>query len=530
MSFLLQHRLSFVMGSRRTSRAHLLTLLSPSNTCLSQSSSHLLPALALKSIDNSSNNHHPLTLNPKTKTNDFFSAPGNRRLGLRPLDILTIKLKGLGMDMEKCVPCQYSLLRPACNGGDSEEKSLSVYISPDGVTAIWVCCRAKCEWKGCMSAFGDSTSSHSSLNQIAQKKTIREISEEGLRLGPLCDQVPGFYLSFFLILKRLFYGLDDIEGESDIIIVEGEMDKLSMEEVKAFVIVSVHGAPAQVSTKDLPPKDKASRIILATDGDLPGQALAEELACRLGKERCWRVKWPKSYKVNHFKVANEVLMYLGPQGLKEVIENAKLYPISGLYNFRDYFDEIDAYYYQQPRFVRVNLPCSSLHSVASLFPLEKRDTEKWSFGLNEKIKEAAEIIIVEGEIDKLAIEAVGFLNCVSVPCGVPQKVSAKALPQQEKDTGYQYIWYCKEHLDKDSCIILVTEGDIPGQALAEELARHLGKQRCWHVQWPKKDELCCFNDANEVLMFLGGGALKEVIKNVELYQLQVLDQAKMQCT
>lgn len=30
---------------------------------------------------------------------------------------------------------------------------------------------------------------------------------------------------------------------------------------------------------------QASRIILATDGDAPGQALAEELARRLGKER-----------------------------------------------------------------------------------------------------------------------------------------------------------------------------------------------------------------------------------------------------
>ncbi|KAF5809103.1 putative DNA helicase [Helianthus annuus] len=29
----------------------------------------------------------------------------------------------------------------------------------------------------------------------------------------------------------------------------------------------------------------ASRIILAPDGDAPGQALAEELSCRLGKER-----------------------------------------------------------------------------------------------------------------------------------------------------------------------------------------------------------------------------------------------------
>lgn len=39
-------------------------------------------------------------------------------------------------------------------------------------------------------------------------------------------------------------------------------------------------------------------------------------------------------------------MYLGPDALKEVIENAELYPIRGLFNFRDYFDEIDAYYHQ----------------------------------------------------------------------------------------------------------------------------------------------------------------------------------------
>ncbi|KAJ0081570.1 hypothetical protein Patl1_11520 [Pistacia atlantica] len=237
------------MGSRRTSKAHLLTFLFPSNTRLLPSSSQLLPALALKSIDNSSNNHHPLTLKPKTKTNDFSSAPGSRRLGLRPLDVLMIKLKELGMDMEKCVPGQYSLLCPACNGGDSEEKSLSVYITPDGVTAIWMCCRAKCEWKGCTSAFGDGTSSRSSLNQIAQKKTIREVTD--LRLEPLCDQLRRYFTARMITsemlqrnrvmqkrcwnneekdTEKVFYGLDDIEGESDIIIVEGEMDKLSMEE------------------------------------------------------------------------------------------------------------------------------------------------------------------------------------------------------------------------------------------------------------------------------------------------------------
>lgn len=38
--------------------------------------------------------------------------------------------------------------------------------------------------------------------------------------------------------------------------------------------------------------DQAARVVIATDNDAPGQALAEELSRRLGRERCWRVRWP----------------------------------------------------------------------------------------------------------------------------------------------------------------------------------------------------------------------------------------------
>lgn len=39
-------------------------------------------------------------------------------------------------------------------------------------------------------------------------------------------------------------------------------------------------------------------------------------------------------------------MYLGPEALRDAIESASLYPIRGLLKFRDYFDEIDAYYHR----------------------------------------------------------------------------------------------------------------------------------------------------------------------------------------
>lgn len=38
-------------------------------------------------------------------------------------------------------------------------------------------------------------------------------------------------------------------------------------------------------------------------------------------------------------------MLLGPGELREVVENAELFPIRGLFNFKDYYSEIDSYYH-----------------------------------------------------------------------------------------------------------------------------------------------------------------------------------------
>ncbi|XP_027358403.1 primase homolog protein [Abrus precatorius] len=145
-----------------------------------------------------------------------------------------------------------------------------------------------------------------------------------------------------------------------------------------------------------------------------------------------------------------------------------------------------------------------------------KGTDKILYGIDD-IRQADEIIIVEGEIDKLSLEEAGFRNCVSVPGGAPGKVSSKDLPPIEKDSAYQYLWNCKEYLDKADRIILATDNDPPGQALAEELARRLGRERCWQIHWPKKDEFSSFKDANEVLKYLGADALKRIVANAEPY-------------
>ena len=135
--------------------------------------------------------------------------------------------------------------------------------------------------------------------------------------------------------ERLLYGWDDIEGDT-LLICEGEMDKLALEVAGYTSCVSVpDGAPAPTA-KNYESKfdfllsaetllQPLRRIILAVDNDAPGEKLAEELARRLGPERCYRVTWS-----SECKDANDVLMSHGAAVLRECIEHAHPWPVSGI--------------------------------------------------------------------------------------------------------------------------------------------------------------------------------------------------------
>ena len=155
----------------------------------------------------------------------------------------------------------------------------------------------------------------------------------------------------------VFYGLDDVMGQSEIIIVEGEIDKLSLEEAGFRNTVSIpDGAPTKINDAD-PADDgkfeymrncssafeEAEKIILALDDDGPGHVLSDELARRFGKERCWRVTWPGLGDAPR-KDANEVLVHDGAEVLKECVESAVPYPVSGMYTPADFLEEVLALY------------------------------------------------------------------------------------------------------------------------------------------------------------------------------------------
>lgn len=150
--------------------------------------------------------------------------------------------------------------------------------------------------------------------------------------------------------SKVFYKLNDLENQTDCIITEGEIDALSFEVAGFQNVVSVPDGGINPEVKQIQTKldylDNCSeyfknmhRIYLATDSDAPGIRLREELARRLGKSRCWIVRYP-----NGCKDANDVLVKYGSNKLKECINNAELYPIEGIHYANDRRDELKDLY------------------------------------------------------------------------------------------------------------------------------------------------------------------------------------------
>lgn len=136
-----------------------------------------------------------------------------------------------------------------------------------------------------------------------------------------------------------------IEGRSALVIVEGEMDALSVLQAGYPFVVSVpNGAPPPlpegVSPGDIDDDDdrfkyvmidwdrlkKIKRIIIASDNDASGKRLAEELVRRLGRVRCGFVVYP-----DDCKDFNEVLVTHGGSAITAIIAGARPYPLSGVY-------------------------------------------------------------------------------------------------------------------------------------------------------------------------------------------------------
>lgn len=140
--------------------------------------------------------------------------------------------------------------------------------------------------------------------------------------------------------ERVMYGLDDLLGKKEVIIVEGEMDKLAFYEAGYKNCVSVPNGASNLKMeylKDFP--EDLEKVYLAVDNDEPGKKLQEELSRRIGRDICYRVTYPDGCKD-----INDVLISYDSDVVKDCIVNAQSYPLEGVLNVNDFDVDIDTLY------------------------------------------------------------------------------------------------------------------------------------------------------------------------------------------
>ena len=112
-------------------------------------------------------------------------------------------------------------------------------------------------------------------------------------------------------------------------------------------------------------------------------------------------------------------------------------------------------------------------------------------------------IIVEGEMDVLALHEAGVTNAISVPNGAT--IGSNNL---------EYLDNCIDYFDDKSKIIIAVDSDAAGQALQTELIRRLGAEACYIASF----EDC--KDANEYLLKYGKEALSQRISRAKPVPLE----------
>lgn len=144
---------------------------------------------------------------------------------------------------------------------------------------------------------------------------------------------------------------------------------------------------------------------------------------------------------------------------------------------------------------------------------QEADAEPSLYNIDAFVDDAVGII-VEGEDDVLACWEAGFRQVTTLPDGSPSKLAESYDPLTDDDLRYLPL-RGNARIARLKQIILAGDMDEAGRRHHEEIARRVGKARCWVVRWP---DGC--KDAKATLISRGREAVRWAIEHAEPYPLE----------
>jgi 5S rRNA maturation endonuclease (ribonuclease M5) len=246
-----------------------------------------------------------------------------------------------GIEVGNKISGQIYTTCPQCSHNRKKKNQKCLGVNLD--KGIWHCCHPECDWSGSLgnksyalpkwenvTPLSDTWVEYFLSRNINQETLVKMSLSEGIEFMPGAGrkvstiQFPykknGQVVNIkyrdvdknFMLAKGaelIFYNIDGLKGEDEAIIVEGEIDALTLIQKGFTNTISVPNGASKGENKliyvDLGDFKNINKILIATDNDEPGNKLADDLARLLGVERCHRLE------LGEFKDINEMLCKQG---------------------------------------------------------------------------------------------------------------------------------------------------------------------------------------------------------------------------
>ncbi len=277
-----------------------------------------------------------------------------------------INLSGAGDNDTVTIEC------PECSGTRKKKHTRSLRVTRSA--GLWTCYH--CQWSGAVRqdhhvpqrpTYNKPTITFES--ELPQAVTDYLVKERGIDPEVLTPDIIGFSPArkkIMFIYRRdgeivnlryrdrqkrysqeencehILWDRDKITKNCELVIYEGELDKLTGDSVdpdRVHCSVPNGSNSFQFLTNSEKVLELPAKIILAGDMDAPGRKMVEELARRIGKDRCYKVTWPAGCND-----ANDTLLTHGADTVRQCLDDAQPWPIEGVHSPSEYIEEITELY------------------------------------------------------------------------------------------------------------------------------------------------------------------------------------------
>lgn len=148
----------------------------------------------------------------------------------------------------------------------------------------------------------------------------------------------------------VMWRIDEIDPMKQVYLTEGMIDAMSLYEAGFTNVISVPsgtGSADQAIDNCWDALEEIQELVIVADSDKPGREMEQRIARKLGEARCSYIPaYPEvtspSGEKHMAKDANEVLYYLGIEGVKRLIESAEQVPVSGLTDISEVYPPDDS--------------------------------------------------------------------------------------------------------------------------------------------------------------------------------------------